>query len=70
MPTAVLKAHFNGERIVLDEPFDLPANATLFVTVMAPDAERSAWMAKSSKGLDRAYGDDEPEYSERDLKRP
>ncbi len=33
MPNATLKAHYDGERIHLDEPFDLPRNALLLVTV-------------------------------------
>jgi hypothetical protein len=31
-----LKAHYDGERIVLDEPFALPKDAALLVTVL-PD---------------------------------
>jgi hypothetical protein len=34
MPTIALQAHYDGERIVLDEPFDLPVNASLIVTVL------------------------------------
>lgn len=29
-----LKAHYDGERIVLDEPFALPKDAALLVTVL------------------------------------
>ncbi|MBI5774401.1 MAG: hypothetical protein HZA89_11745 [Verrucomicrobia bacterium] len=68
MATAVLKAHYDGEHIVLDEPFKLATNASLLVTVVAPDAERSAWANLASEGLARAYGPDEPEYSASDLK--
>jgi hypothetical protein len=68
MTTSVLKAHFDGEHIVLDEPFDLPANAPLMVTVIAPDAEHSEWVALGAQGLSRAYGDTEPEYTVADLK--
>jgi hypothetical protein len=68
MPTAILKAHYNGERIVLDEPFVLPDNAPLMVTVFSPDAERSEWAALGAQGLARAYGDDEPDYTTADLK--
>jgi len=35
MPTVTLKAHYDGERIQLDEPFDLPRNALLLVTVLS-----------------------------------
>jgi hypothetical protein len=36
MPTVALQAQFDGERIVLDEPFDLSAHASLLVTVLPP----------------------------------
>lgn len=68
MPTAILKAHYDGEHIVLDEPFDLPANASLVVTVFDPDMERSEWTDLGTRSLARAYGDDEPEYTTADLK--
>ena len=67
MPTAILKAHYDGQRIVLDEPFELPANAPLMVTVFGPDTERSEWAALGARSLARAYGDDEPEYTTADL---
>ena len=63
MPTAILKAHYDGKPIVLDEPFELPANAPLLVTVFAPEAEHSGWAALGARGLAPAYGDDEPEYT-------
>lgn len=69
MPTAVIKAHFDGEHVVLDEPFQLQPNTALLVTVFAPDAERSEWTALGAQNLARAYGPDEPDYSEADLKR-
>ena len=65
MQTMTLTAHFDGERIQLDEPFDLPADARLLVTVLpaaSADAEREAWYAISKAGLARAYSDDEPDY--------
>jgi hypothetical protein len=39
MPSVALQAHFDGKRIVLDEPFDLPAHTALLVTVLPPTAE-------------------------------
>jgi hypothetical protein len=39
MPTVALPAHYDGERIVLDEPYDLPVNAILVVTVLPRSAE-------------------------------
>ena len=39
MPTIALQAHFDGERIVLDEKFDLPINTALMVTVLPQPAQ-------------------------------
>jgi len=69
----ILKAHYDGEHIVLDEPFELPPNTPLAVTVLSPatpehDGERAEWAALGDQSLARAYGDDEPEYSLADLK--
>ena len=65
MQTVTLTAHYDGERIQLDEPFALPSDARLLVTVLpaaSEDAEREAWYALSKAGLARAYSDDEPDY--------
>ena len=71
MPTVALKAHFNGNHIVLDEPFDLPPNSPLIVTLLPePDTERADWEALAVASLARAYGPDEPDYSLNDIKRP
>lgn len=71
MPTVALKAHFDGDRIVLDEPFDLPPHSPLIVTVLPkPDTEHADWEALAVESLARAYGPDEPDYSLDDIKRP
>lgn len=74
MRMVTLKAHFNGQHIVLDEPFDIPPNSQLAVTVLTPNTtageiERGAWMDLSAQGLAKAYSDSEPEYTAADLKR-
>ena len=67
MKTVTLSAHFDGQRIQLDEPFELARDARLLVTVLkdTSDAERGQWYAQSKLGLARAYGDDEPDYPAR-----
>ena len=73
MQTVTLTAHFDGERIQLDEPFALPPDARLLVTVLpAPsaDAEREEWYALSKAGLARAYSDDEPDYPASLIRKP
>jgi len=72
MSPVILKAHYDGEHIVLDEPFELPPNAPLAVTVLSRampdhDSERAEWAALSAQSLARAYGDDEQEYTLTDL---
>lgn len=73
MPTISLKAHYDGTQIVLDEKFDLPANAALIVTVLPAESdreysERAEWATLSASALARAYGDDEPEYNLEDIR--
>jgi len=70
MPSISLKAHYDGTAIRLDEPFDLPEGAELIVTVLEaaqPGKERAGWIDLSARGLARAYGDSEPEYSVADV---
>ncbi len=66
MPAVTLKAHFDGEQIRLDEPFDLPKNCSLMVTVLS--GEGLDWTETAKAGLARAYGKDEPDYSLDDVK--
>ena len=64
MDAISIPAHFDGERILLDEPIELEPNTRLIVTVLPNhDAEREAWLRLSGKGLADAYGADEEEYS-------
>jgi hypothetical protein len=69
MSAVTLKAHYDGERIVLDEPFELPANARLVVTVLSSDPERTEWSEVAMRGLAGAYGEAEPEYSSEDIRK-
>ena len=63
MPNITLNAHFDGQQITLDEPFEIPSNAKLLVTVLeTPDLERDEWIGFSLRNLARAYSDDEPDY--------
>jgi hypothetical protein len=69
MAAITLRAHFDGERILLDEPFQLAPNTPLMVTVLAEaDVTAVEWSQVAAAGLARAYSDDEPEYTAADLK--
>lgn len=61
-------AHFDGEKVQFDEPCQIDADARLIVLVLPSDDERASWARLSAGQLAKAYGDNEPEYSEADLK--
>ena len=64
MSNVSIPAHFDGERILLDEPIELKPNTKLIVTVLGEnDAEHDSWLRLSGLGLEDAYGTDEEEYS-------
>ena len=64
MDTISIPAHFDGERILLDEPVELEPNTRLIVTVLPNhDAERAAWSRLSGERLEDAYGEEEEGYS-------
>jgi hypothetical protein len=51
MSNISIPAHFDGHMIVLDEPFELPRNAQLVVTVLSPSPDtdnEEAWLAAAS----------------------
>ncbi len=71
METIVLRAHFDGEQILLDDPIELQPNARLLITVIPePTAEQIAWLRLSAGGLSAAYSANEPDYSSAALKEP
>lgn len=69
MSTLSFKAHYDGQKIVLDEPCDLPVNEPLVVFVRAGlDNEGAEWIRAGEQTLAAAFGEDEPDYSSADLK--
>ena len=66
MAAITLSAHFDGQQIQLDEPFELEPDTKLLITVLPKqpgDVERNDWLNLSTAALENAYGEDEPEYS-------
>ena len=64
MKKVTLRAHFDGQQIRLDEPFELEPGTRLTVVVTPEeDAERRDWVLLSDRGLEAAFGENEPEYS-------
>jgi hypothetical protein len=73
MNTITLRAHFDGEQICLDEPFELKPNTRLIITVLLEDQphdEHGPWLLLSQQGLETAYGENEVEYSLDLIKEP
>jgi hypothetical protein len=70
MPITTLYAHYDGEKICLDEPFILKQNSRLIVTILSEyikisdDNEYNTWGNISMQRLTEAYDDEEPEYPE------
>ena len=67
MPAITLKAHYDGKSILLDEPFEIPENSHLMVTVLSEPREDLDLRSLSAFGLASAYGDNEPEYGLSDI---
>lgn len=59
-----LPAHFDGKHILLNEPYELEPNAKLVVSVIEMDDESENELTHFSlANLEKAYSDNEPEYS-------
>lgn len=64
MENITLQAHYDGKQVLFDEPVELSPNTKLLVTVVQPSSsEEVEWQSFSAQNLERAYGEDEPEYS-------
>ena len=66
MQALALKAHFDGERIQLDEPAELSPDTELTVMVWqreTPTDERAAQTRLAEAALAAAYSDVEPTYT-------
>lgn len=64
MTTVSFSAHFDGERIRLDDPVELEPNTKLIVTILPKEnGEREAWLTLSRERLAAAYDEREEEYA-------
>ena len=58
-----IPAHFDGERILLDESVAMEPNTKLIVTVLSEeDFDSDVWLALSRKRFEAAYENGEEEY--------
>jgi hypothetical protein len=59
-----IPAHFDGARILLDEPVELERDARLIVTILPKvDAERDSWLLVSAARFADAYDGEGDEYA-------
>lgn len=68
MNAVALKAHFDGKQICLDESYPLLPNSKLMVLVMPESTageDRVELYEMGRQSLARAYGESEPDYSDR-----
>ena len=66
MSIITLKARYDGKHVCLEEPIDLPPNTPVLVAIAQPDSEdkdRAEWFTFAKAAFVRAYGDEEPDYS-------
>ncbi len=73
MQLITLPAHFDGEQIRLDAPFDLKPDTRLLVTILPgpeSDEDYADWLTASLRSLEQAYGANEPDYSMEMVKEP
>lgn len=63
-----LKAIYDGEKILLEGEAKLPKNSKLIVILLEDDT--NDWHTLSSQSLNRAYGEQEPEYTLSEVKEP
>ena len=64
MHSVTLPAHFDGEKIVLDKPFDLPTDVPLTVTVPSSETElhsEQAWLHATASSDAFAFLTDDAE---------
>lgn len=64
MNPASVPAHFDGERILLDEPVELEPDTRLMVTILPNSGRgRNSWLRLSAARLSEAYDGDGDEYA-------
>jgi hypothetical protein len=72
-PMKILKAHFQGGKILLDESFPLSPTTSLRVVVWPDDQhdeEREEWSLLTQCGLAASFDEDKREYSLDLIKEP
>ena len=70
MTLKCVSARFEGGKVLFDEAVTIPPQARLLVTILEDeDTDRTDFLRLSSAAFADAFGADEVEYSEADLRR-
>ena len=54
----------DATHLTLCQPMTLPTGTFVVVEIVAADSDRETFLDASASLLERAYGDDEPDYSQ------
>jgi hypothetical protein len=70
MNLVTVPAHFDGKQIQLYNQVNIEPGSKLIITILpiaknieAKNEKSDDWMSLAMEGLERAYGENEPEYS-------
>ena len=70
MNLVTIPAHFDGQQIKLYNRVNIEPGSKLIITILpiaknieAKNEKNDDWMSLAMEGLERAYGENEPEYS-------
>ncbi len=58
-----LKAIYDGQKVLFEQETNIPKDSKLIVILLSDD-EDADWYSFSARNLNRAYGEDEPDYSD------
>lgn len=65
----VHRVRIEGQQVHLEEAIEFPKNAVAILTILTEEEqrEREEWSRFGLQQMSRAYGNDEPEYTDEDI---
>ncbi len=73
LQSSVLRGHFDGQVIRLNEPLAMEADTEVTIVVLSPhltESDRELWSLLAQANLERGYGVEEPDYTVALIKEP
>lgn len=65
-----LKAMYDGQKVLFEQEANIPENSKLIVILLDDDGEDEDWYNFSAQNMSRAYGENEPDYTDAPIKEP